>query len=85
MSHIEHTICRSGTYYYNRRVPIHAVKTYGLFIKQALSKCSEEAAAYSKRVSNVLEGSWSGTTEARAVDIKSVSKASNPNHFYCPR
>ena len=63
MSHIQYTICRSGTYCYNRRVPIHAVKTYGPFIRQALSKCPEEATAYSKRLSNVLEGSWSGTTE----------------------
>ena len=31
MSHIPYTICRSGTYYYNRRVPKHAVKAYGLF------------------------------------------------------
>ena len=27
MSHIKHTICRSGIYYYNRRVPKQAVKT----------------------------------------------------------
>ena len=63
MAHIQYTICRSGMYYYNKRVPKHAVKTYGPFIRQALSKCPEEAAAYSKRLSNVLEGSWSGTTE----------------------
>ena len=63
MSHIQYTICRSGRYYYNRRVPIHAVKTYGSYIRQALSQCPIEAAAYSKRLSNVLEGSWSGTTE----------------------
>ena len=35
MSHIQYTICRSGTYYYNRRVPSHAVKAYGSFIRQA--------------------------------------------------
>ena len=62
MSHIQYTICRSGTYYFNKRVLIHAVKAYGSFIRQALSKCPEEAAAYSKRLGNVLEGSWSGTT-----------------------
>ena len=39
VSHIPYAICRSGTYYYNRRVPKHAVKAYGLFIRQALSKC----------------------------------------------
>jgi hypothetical protein len=59
VSHIPYTICRSGTYYYNRRVPKHAVKAYGLFIRQALSKCPEEAEAYAKRLGDVLEGSWS--------------------------
>ena len=55
MSHIQYTICRSGTYYYNRRVPIHAVKTYGPFIRHALSRSPVESAAYSKRLSYVLE------------------------------
>ena len=38
----------SGTYYYNRCVPSHAVEAYGLFIRQALSKCPYEAAEYAK-------------------------------------
>ena len=63
MSHIPYTISRSGTYYYNRRVPKHAVKAYGLFIRQALSKCSEEAEVCAKRLGDVLEGSLSRTTE----------------------
>ena len=50
MSHIPYTICRSGTYYHNRRVPKHAVKAYGLFIRQALSKCAEKAEAYAFKV-----------------------------------
>ena len=45
MLHIPYTICRSGTYYYNRHVPKHAVEAYGAFIRQALSKCPEEAMA----------------------------------------
>jgi hypothetical protein len=57
VSHIPYTISRSGTYYYNRRVPKHAVKAYGLFIRQALSKCPEEAETYAKRLGDVLEGS----------------------------
>ena len=70
MSHIPYTICRSGTYYYNRRVPKHTVKAYGLFIRQALSKCPEEAEAYAKRLGDVLEGSWRRTTErVPLVDI----------------
>ena len=38
MSHIQYTLCRSGRYYYNRRVPKHAVQAYGSFIRLALSK-----------------------------------------------
>ena len=53
MSHIPYTICRSGTYYYNRRVPKHAVEAYGSFIRQALSKCPEEAEAYAKHLGTV--------------------------------
>ena len=63
MLHIPYTICRLGTYYYNGRVPKRAVKAYGSFIRQTLSKCPDEAAAYSKRLSSVFEGSWIGTTE----------------------
>ena len=58
MSHIPYTISRSGCYYYNRRVPKHAVKAYGNFIRIALSKCPQESEEYAKRLSYVLEGSW---------------------------
>ena len=58
MSHIPYTVCRSGTYYYNRRVPKHAVSAYGSFIRQRLSHCPEEAAEYAKRLGYVLEASW---------------------------
>ena len=82
MSHIPYTICRSGTYYYNRRVPKHAVKAYGLFIRQALSKCPQEAEAYAKRLGDVLEGSWSRTTErVQPVDIPSVLASFKPRSF----
>ena len=63
MSHIQYTIKRSGSYFYNRRAPKHAVKSYGPFIRQTLSKCPQEAEAYDQRHSNVLEGSWSKTIE----------------------
>jgi len=69
VSHIPYTICRSGTYYYNRRVPKYAVKSYGQFIRQALSKDLLEAEAFSKRLSDVLEGAWSATTDASPVKI----------------
>ena len=79
MSHIQYTIKRSGSYFYNRRVPKHAVKAYGSFIRQALSKCPKEAGAYAERLSNVLEGSWSKTTEIiKPVDIPAVLQSFKP-------
>ena len=82
MSHIPYTLCRSGTYYYNRRVPKHAVKAYGPFIRQALSKCPEEAEAYAKRLGNVLEGSWSNTTSIQPVDIPTILSSFKPRSFH---
>ena len=78
MSHIPYTICRSGTYYYNRRVPIHAVISYGHLIRQALSKDPQKAEALSKRLSNVLEGAWSVTTDAPPVNISNIIKSFQP-------
>ena len=80
MSHIPYTICRSGTYYYNRRVPKYAVKSYGQFIRQALSKDLLEAEAFSKRLSDVLEGAWSATTDASPVNISTIVKSFQPRH-----
>ncbi|MDA9900408.1 tyrosine-type recombinase/integrase, partial [Planktomarina temperata] len=78
VSHIPYTICRSGTYYYNRRVPKHAVNSYGQFIRQALSKDLLEAEAFSKRLSDVLEGAWSATTDASPVNISTIVKSFQP-------
>lgn len=78
MSHIQYTICRSGTYYYNRRVPSHAVEAYGLFIRQALSKCPDEAAEYAKRLGYVLEASWNNTTRIRPVDVATIIESFKP-------
>ena len=82
MSHIQYTICRSGTYYFNKRVPKHAVKIYGPFIRQALSKCPKEAEAHAKRLGDVLEGSWSRTTErVQPVNIPYVLAGFKPSTF----
>ena len=78
MSHIPYTISRSGCYYYNRRVPKHAVEAYGNFIRVALSKCPQESEEYAKRLSYVLEGSWRDTTEIRPVDIISIVESYKP-------
>jgi len=78
LSHIPYTICRSGTYYYNRRVPKHAVNSYGPFIRQALSKNPLEAEAFSKRLSDVLEGAWSATTDTPPVNISTIIESFQP-------
>ena len=78
MSHIQYTICRSGTYYYNRRVPSHAVGAYGSFIRQALSKCPDEAAEYAKRLGYVLEASWRNTTRIQPVDVATIIESFKP-------
>ena len=78
MSHIPYTICRSGTYYYNRRVPKHAVKSYGLYIRQTLTKDPVEAAAYAKRLGNLLEGSWSNTSRIQPVDVAGIIESFKP-------
>ena len=50
-------------------MPKHAVQAYGSFIRQALSKCPEEAEAYAKRLGDVTEGSWSNTTDIIPIDV----------------
>jgi len=81
VSHIQYTICRSGTYYYNRRVPKYAVNSYGLFIRQALSKDPLEAEALAKRLSNVLEGAWSAATDATPVNISTIIESFQPKRM----
>ena len=78
MSHIQYTICRSGTYYYNRRVPKHAVSAYGYFIRHSLSQCPEEAAEYAKRLSDVLEASWRNTSRVQPVDVPTIIESFKP-------
>ena len=78
MSHIQYTICRSGTFYYNRRVPKHAEKSYGKFLRVALSKDPDEAEAYANRLNTVLEGSWAGTTQVTPVDPVSIVESFKP-------
>ena len=81
MSHIKYTICRSGSYYYNRRVPKHAVQYYGQFIRCILSTDIHEAKAYAERLSDVLEGSWSGSSVNYKVDIPAIINSFKPTSY----
>jgi integrase len=78
MSHIQYTIYRSGTYYYNRRVPKHAVEAYGQFIRQALSRDTFEAEALAKRLGYVLEGAWRATTVIQPVNMSTIINSFKP-------
>ena len=78
MSHVQYTLLRSGRYYYNRRVPKHAVETYGSFIRHALSKDPDESEALAKRLSNVLEGAWGVTTTTLPVNISAIIDSVQP-------
>ncbi len=81
MSHIRYTISRSGTYYYNRRVPSHAIATYGTHIRQALSSCPLEAESYATRLSNVLEASWAANKATTPINIPAVVDSFKPKSY----
>ena len=82
MSHIRYTIRRAGTFYYNRRVPSHAVAAYGTHIRQALSSCPLEAEAYSTRLSKVLEASWAAHRQASTpINIPAVVDSFRPKSY----
>ena len=78
MSHIPYTISRNGTFYYNRRVPKHAVSAYGLFIRVALTTDNYEVKAYAERLSNVLEASWRSKSSVSLVNIAAVIESFKP-------
>jgi len=78
VSHIPYTISRNGTFYYNRRVPKHAVSAYGLFIRVALTTDNYEAKAYAERLSNVLEASWRSKSSVSQVNITAVIESFKP-------
>ena len=78
MSHIPYTICRHGTYYYNRRVPKHAVDTYGKFIRHPLSSDPQSATICSERLNNVLEASWKSKHSVGVVNISAVLDSYKP-------
>jgi len=81
MSHIRYTLYRSGTYYYNRRVPSHAVRIYGSHIRQVLSSCPLEAEAYATRLSNVLEASWDCPRSTTPINIPAVLDSFKPKSY----
>lgn len=65
-------------------MPSHAVEAYGLFIRQALSKCPDEAVKYAKRLGYVLEASWSNMTRIQPVDVATIIESFKPKSVLLP-
>ncbi len=59
-------------------MPKHAVSAYGLFIRQSLSQCPDEAAEYAKRLGYVLEASWKSRVGVTAVDVATIIESFKP-------
>ena len=78
MSHIQYTLLRSGTHYYNRRVPKSAVHLYGHFIRTALSNRAEEAAELAVRVTKSLDASWANPDRVFKVDVEAIIASAKP-------
>ena len=81
MSHIQYTISRSGTYYYNRRVPKHAVEAHGLFIRVALSQCPNQAQSYADRLTAVLKGAWRDKQVVQPLDLALIVEGFKPQSY----
>lgn len=78
MSHIQYTLLRSGTHYYNRRVPKSAVHLYGNFIRVGLSNRAEEASELAVRISKALDASWSNPDRVFKVDVEAIIASAKP-------
>ena len=62
-------------------MPKIAVGAYGSHIRQALSKCSVEAADLSKRLSRVLESSWNNKAKVLPVNVEQVIQSFKPKSY----
>jgi len=78
VSHIPYTIQRSGTHYYNRRVPKHAIAAYGNFIRLALSDDGELSAIMAERLSQALEASWMDKRRVTPVSLDHIIASFKP-------
>ena len=56
---IPHTTLRSGTYYYNRRVPQHAVEGFGMgAVQVSLGKDQDEVGPLAAALTGALNELW---------------------------
>lgn len=73
-----HILHRNGSFYYNRRVPKHAVGAFGTSLRIWLSRDREEAGAISSELSKRLESLWSNPRLTSEVDLKAIVAVSRP-------
>jgi integrase len=59
-------------------VPKHAVESYGQFIRLTLSKDPLEAEAFSRRLSDILDGVWNTTKNAPPVNLSTIIESFQP-------
>jgi integrase len=78
MAHIQYTLLRSGTYYYNRRVPKHARHLYGNFIRLALSSDVVEVTSLSGRLNKALDAAWEDPKRVCFVDLEKIVDSAKP-------
>ena len=71
MTHFKYTIRRGNVIYYNRRVPLHAVNLYGSHVRHALSSEDVTAAAYARRLTDLLDEIWS-LPKVTYIDLPAV-------------
>ncbi|WIV50717.1 tyrosine-type recombinase/integrase [Marivivens sp. LCG002] len=78
MSHIQYTLLRSNTYYYNRRVPRAARYIYGDFIRVALSTEQPQAEVLAGRLTDALNAAWSDTNHVMRLNIEAIISSHKP-------
>ena len=71
-----HVLKRNGTFYFNRRVPKHAVEAFGCMIRVRLSDDFDEAKEIAEKLTGKLDDLWAGMTSS--VDLSAVVDACRP-------
>lgn len=75
---VPNTIQMHGSYYYNRRVPKHAVEAFGTHVRICLSSYAEEATLLSEGLTERLNGIWSGGGAIQNVDLQMLLHSVRP-------
>jgi integrase len=75
MSRISYTVERSGTYFYNRRVPKESVDIYGSIIRVRLGSDVEQVKLIANRITNALNRSF---VTGYFIDVRLLVEAMKP-------